>query len=132
MIYNVNPNITEEVIRRDLEHIHELIVISVNIRHGNAYISTNSVHKANLARTCMISRLEYKRMTISYYPDECAEPMNRIAANSKASPSNVRSKKRGPVSNITNRFQYLSMEASGEENYEDDHEELYSQSSFSG
>lgn len=56
VIYNCSPKHTEEKIREDLEHIHNLIVIKVTFSGGNCYISTNSVHNAMFARTCMMSR----------------------------------------------------------------------------
>jgi hypothetical protein len=62
-------------IREDLEHIHNLVVISVAVSKGDIYISTNSVHNALFARTCMISRSLYKGLKIEWYPDECASPL---------------------------------------------------------
>lgn len=50
ILHGVNPIITESLIRRDLDHIHNLVIISVRFEHGNAYISTNSVHNALFAR----------------------------------------------------------------------------------
>jgi hypothetical protein len=48
---------SEESIREDLEHIHNLVVIRVDIVDGDCYIKTNSVHNAVFARTCMMSRV---------------------------------------------------------------------------
>jgi hypothetical protein len=56
VIQNRSPKHTEEMIRDDLEHIHNLVVINVSFSGQNAYISTNSVHNAMFARTCMMSR----------------------------------------------------------------------------
>jgi hypothetical protein len=56
VIQNLSPKHTEEMIRDDLEHIHNLVVIKVGFSGQNAYISTNSVHNAMFARTCMMSR----------------------------------------------------------------------------
>ena len=47
---------TEEAIREDLEHIHNLVVIKVTFNGCDTHISTNSVHNALFARTCMMSR----------------------------------------------------------------------------
>lgn len=47
---------TEESIRDDLEHIHNLVVINVRFAGGSCFISTNSVNNAMFARTCMMSR----------------------------------------------------------------------------
>jgi hypothetical protein len=48
---------TEEIIREDLDHIHNLVVVKVEFIGGNCYISLNSVHNAIYARQCMLSRL---------------------------------------------------------------------------
>ncbi len=48
---------TEDIIRDDLEHIHNLVVIKVEFVGSSCYIRTNSVHNAMFARTCMMSRL---------------------------------------------------------------------------
>ncbi|KAL4979865.1 hypothetical protein BDW66DRAFT_147782 [Aspergillus desertorum] len=114
VIYNASPNITEKLIRRDMEHIHNLIVISVNFKHGNAYISTNSVHNALFARSCMMSRLAYKGMKIAFFPDECAEPLTEIpTAPNRDAPA---SKK--PAA-LKNRFHLLSVDASEDEEGEE-------------
>lgn len=87
-------DINEQGIRDDLEHIHNLVVISVKInpKSGDIFISTNSVHNALFARTCMMSRSLYKGLRIEYYPDECAAPIPKLPEralvtipNSKAS-----------------------------------------------
>jgi len=56
VIRNRTPKHTEDAIRDDLEHIHNLVVISVLIDGQNVYVSTNSVHNSMFARTCMMSR----------------------------------------------------------------------------
>lgn len=73
-------NLTEQGIRDDMEHIHNLVVISVTInkKGGDVFISTNSVHNALFARTCMMSRQPYKGLKIEYYPDECAVPLPKV------------------------------------------------------
>jgi hypothetical protein len=72
--------IDEQRVRDDLEHIDKLVVISVRIepRTGDIYVSTNSVHNALFARTCMMSRALYKGLKIEHYPDECAVPVPKI------------------------------------------------------
>jgi hypothetical protein len=54
-----------------------LVVVDIYFKNGDAYISTNSVHNALFARTCMMSRTVYKGTRIEYYPDECAQPLPR-------------------------------------------------------
>lgn len=114
VIYSVNPNITEGLIRHDLEHIHNLIVVSVKFKSGNAYISTNSVHNALFARSCMMSRLTYKGMRIAFFPDECAETLANIPAGPKREPP-VYSKK---AVSLPNRFHLLSLDVSEDEDNE--------------
>ncbi|KAL5359812.1 hypothetical protein BJX96DRAFT_62492 [Aspergillus floccosus] len=108
VVQNVNPNITEGLIRRDLDHIHNLIVVAVSFKHGNAYISTNSVHNALFARSCMMSRVTYKGMKINFYPDECAAPLAAKAPiGLKMATSQPPSAKPAAV---PNRFQLLSLD----------------------
>ncbi|KAJ5176053.1 uncharacterized protein N7482_001930 [Penicillium canariense] len=85
IIENVDSKVTEAVIRRDLHHIHNLAVISVVFQNNNAYVSTSSVGGALYARTCMKSRAFYKDMRISFYEDECAQPLPRVLPTAAAS-----------------------------------------------
>lgn len=133
VIHNAHPCITEQLIRKDLEHIHNLIVISVRFKGGNVYISTNSVHNALFARSCMISRRTYKGMRIWFCPDECAGPL--------AGPINLPKKTMNPSptkpASRPNRFQILSLDGSeGNEEEDNDYESipdgLISHSSLSG
>lgn len=75
VIRGVHPNITEQKIREDLDHIHNLVVISVSYQSGDAHLSLNSIHNGLFARTCMMSRTMYRGMKIEWYPDECALPL---------------------------------------------------------
>ncbi|CAG8962115.1 hypothetical protein HYFRA_00005158 [Hymenoscyphus fraxineus] len=116
VILNRTPRHTEEMIRDDLEHIHNLVVIKVVFDNHNAYISTNSVHNAMFARTCMMSRAVYKSSKIEWDTDECAgpfEPRRQPTTNSKEA-----AKKEVP---LTNRFQLLSMDGD-DESFENDDE----------
>ncbi|KAI0535200.1 hypothetical protein GGR58DRAFT_479979 [Xylaria digitata] len=69
---------TEESVRDDLEHIHNLIVIKVEFVGGSCYIKTNSVHNAMFARTCMMSRVKYKGSKIEWDVDECDQPFEVV------------------------------------------------------
>lgn len=77
VIRGVHPNITEQKLREDLDHIHNLIIISISYQSGDARLSLNSIHNGLFARTCMMSRAMYKGMKIEWYPDECALPLPR-------------------------------------------------------
>ncbi|KAH8732385.1 hypothetical protein GQ44DRAFT_766525 [Phaeosphaeriaceae sp. PMI808] len=69
--------LSADQIRDHLDHIHNLVVVSINFKKDDAYISTNSIHNALFARTCMMSRTVYKGLRIDYYPDECAAQIPR-------------------------------------------------------
>ncbi|AEO69604.1 uncharacterized protein THITE_2146571 [Thermothielavioides terrestris NRRL 8126] len=101
---------TEEIIREDLDHIHNLVVIKVEFNRGNCYISLNSVHNAIYARQCMMSRLRYKGKKINYDVDECAQPYPQPAP--KVRKETAPPKK--PFSAVPNRFQLLNLD-DGEE-----------------
>jgi hypothetical protein len=77
VVRGVGGKLTADQIRDHLDHIHNLIVVDINFRNGDAYISTNSIHNALFGRTCMMSRTSYKGLRIDYYPDECAAPLPR-------------------------------------------------------
>ncbi|RAL11626.1 RNA-binding protein [Aspergillus homomorphus CBS 101889] len=116
VLYSVHPNVTEWVIRKDLEHIHNLIVISVKFSNGNAYISTNSVHNALFARSCMMSRLTYKGTKIGFSLDECAEPQGKVSAGPRQELRDASAKKSGSV---LNRFHLLSLDGTDDDESED-------------
>lgn len=75
LIQRANTGITEALIRKHLDHIHNLEVFSVKIDGDEVRISTNCVAGALFAKTCLMSRSIYKGMWIGFYPDECAEPL---------------------------------------------------------
>lgn len=119
-----SKNITESGIREDLEHIHNLVVINVAIKKGDIYISTNSVHNALFARTCMMSRSLYKGVKIEWYPDECADPLPRVQQQQQPSiaPPQHSKQKKVPQVSTSNLFSLLDMdetEASSEETSSD-------------
>ncbi|PGG95224.1 hypothetical protein AJ79_10175 [Helicocarpus griseus UAMH5409] len=126
VIRSVHPNLTNSRIRDDLEHIHNLVVIDITFERGNAYISTNSVHNALFARTCMMSRLAYKGMKIEYYPDECAGPLPRVHNVPKKVTQPPPVRKAPPMAN---RFQMLNMDGADDSEEED---ELTSTTSLGG
>ncbi|DAA78567.1 TPA_exp: Uncharacterized protein A8136_4543 [Trichophyton benhamiae CBS 112371] len=112
IIRGVHPNVTEAMIREDMKHIHNLIIVSLSFNHGNVYISTNSVQKATFARNCMMSRMPYRIMRIEYYHDECADPLPRIKEVHTRGPSRPTAK---PLNPMANRFQMLHLDDSEEE-----------------
>lgn len=104
----VDKGLTEDSIRDDMEHIHNLIIIDVIFRQGNALVCTNSVHNALYARTCMMSRSTYKGCKIEFVRDECDVPLpQRKITPRSAFAAAVPSKKATPT---LNRFNLLNME----------------------
>lgn len=101
--------LSEQIVRDDLDHIHNLVVIDVAFRDGDVYISTNSVHNALFARTCMMSRSLYKGLKIEWFPDECASPLPRTPASSLRVPRAVSKPQKKPsLQTLANRFALLN------------------------
>ena len=126
-IRGVHANITEERIREDLDHIHNLIVIGVSFQNGDAFVELNSIHNSLFARTCMMSRAAYKGMKIEWYADECAQPLPKIQHT-------PRREHRGPSpaqkhTATVNRFQMLGID--GTEDGSSDEDEPTALSDFS-
>lgn len=69
------PEVTEKIVRDDLEHIHLLEVVSVTFKDGHFWISLNGVAHAVAARGCMMSRSRYKSSQIEFWQDECAQAL---------------------------------------------------------
>lgn len=108
---------TADTLRDDLDHIHNLVVVSIKFHQADAIISLNSVHNAMFARTCMMSRAAYKGSRIEWYPDECAQELLKVHHTNRQ-PAAASPKK---ASSMTNRFQMLNMD--GTEDGSDGHED---------
>lgn len=136
----LSKGLCETRIREDMEHIHNLVIVEVKFREGDAYVSTNSVHNCLFARTCMMSRRDYKGLRIEWYPDECAAPLPQIVPQPRSLPpwkvptANVsqHSGRRMPqaqkpvAAHTANRFGVLNMdgsENSSDTEYNDDRDE---------
>jgi hypothetical protein len=74
-VRGIAGRVTAEEIREQLDHIHNLVVVDISFANGDALVSTNSVHNAVFARTCMMSRTLYKGVRIDWALDECAAPL---------------------------------------------------------
>ncbi|KAL8992705.1 MAG: hypothetical protein Q9169_006897 [Polycauliona sp. 2 TL-2023] len=107
IIRSVKPSITEERLREDLDHIHNLVIISISFIDGNVYLSLNSIHNALFARTCMMSRTIYRGMKIEWYPDECALPIPKMEHTARKEAVSTPNLKPNPM---VNRFQMLNMD----------------------
>ncbi|KAJ8119966.1 hypothetical protein ONZ43_g3203 [Nemania bipapillata] len=100
---------TEDSVRDDLEHIHNLIVVKVEFVGGSCYIKTNSVHNAMFARTCMMSRAKYKGSKIEWDIDECDQPIEAVQKVSlKPIPQRLPAKP--AVAGTRNRFDMLRLD----------------------
>ncbi|KAF9697226.1 hypothetical protein EKO04_005008 [Ascochyta lentis] len=89
IVRGVAGKVSGEQIRDHLDHIHNLIVVDIYFKNGDAYISTNSVHNALFARTCMMSRTVYKGTRIDWAPDECAAPLPQPSVKARRPVLNV-------------------------------------------
>ncbi|KAL8647923.1 MAG: hypothetical protein Q9210_005275 [Variospora velana] len=107
VVHGIHPNITEKLLRDDLDHIHNLVVISVTFSGADAYLSLNSVRNSLFARTCMMSRAKYKSTRIEWYPDECALPLPKAQVENKKANASWTKPKEAP---IVNRFQMLNVD----------------------
>ncbi|KAL8821425.1 MAG: hypothetical protein Q9223_000528 [Gallowayella weberi] len=119
VIRSVKPDITEQRLREDLDHIHNLIIISISFVDGDVYLSLNSIHNALFARTCMMSRAMYRGMRIDWYPDECALPLPKVQNPSRREMAPTPKPKTTPM---VNRFQMLNMDedATDDSSFEDE------------
>lgn len=104
--------LTEKRIRDDMEHIHNLVIVDITFRNnaGDAYVSTNSIHNALFARTCMMSRSTYKGCKIEFYPDECDVPLPVPAPRSVVPQQQKEKKGFGTM----NRFGMLGLQSEGD------------------
>ncbi|UKZ78195.1 hypothetical protein TrVFT333_005930 [Trichoderma virens FT-333] len=99
VLRNCSPTHTETSIRKDLDHIHGLEIVSIKFRSGMCHISTNSVASA----------IKYKGSRLEWDVDECAQPLNQVPA---------RPRRRAPFPTapirrsvyMSNRFQLLEAE----------------------
>jgi hypothetical protein len=114
IVRGVGGKLTAAQIRGHLDHIHNLIVVDINFHNGDAYISTNSIHNALFARTCMMSRTAYKGLRIEYFPDECAGPLPRVKVHVPTPPAPLKAKP------ITNAYAVLDTGLDTESDSEND------------
>ncbi|KAH7313288.1 hypothetical protein B0I35DRAFT_434801 [Stachybotrys elegans] len=106
VIWRCDPNLTEESVREDLDHIHNLVVIKVAFVRGDCFISTNSVTSAISARSCMMTRLKYKRSRIDWAADECARPIEKLMSPRRYVSSPVVAQQ--SALSLANRFDLLA------------------------
>ncbi|KAJ5368595.1 uncharacterized protein N7496_008355 [Penicillium cataractarum] len=125
VIKKVNATVTEESLRRDLKHIHNLTIISIKFENENVYISTSSTGGALYARTCLKSRAAYKDMRIDFYEDECAKPLPKTRRSAAVAVPKAPKKDQSPG---YNPFELLSQDefelADDEDDDEDEDEDI--------
>ena len=100
------PEVTEQVVRDDLEHINSLEIVNVKTIQGHIYVSLSGVRQALAARGCMMHRLRYKGSRIEFWADQCAEPFPPVP---KRPPFNHHQSKQQTMHSINsiNRFKVL-------------------------
>lgn len=126
VVRRCDPNITEEIIREDLDHINNLVVIRVEFVSDDCFINLNSIPHAMYARTCMMSRRYVSRITkplfdtnpssrrykgtrIDWTADECAQSLDRMPVhNHRRVPSVVQPRRE--TNSIANRFGLLDLD----------------------
>ena len=120
IIRGITPGITEKSIREHLDHIHNLVIVSISFENGDAYISLNSINNSLFARTCMMSRVTYKGMKIEWFADECCQPLPKSQyAPKKENAAPPQPKK---LASAMNRFQMLNMDGTDDDSEETDEE----------
>jgi hypothetical protein len=92
-----------------MDHINQLVIVDIRFRGADAYVYTNSIGYATFARTCMMSRLEYKGCKIWYFEDECDVALPKLRSTSFV-PASVASKKTTQKPTMPNRFGLLNTE----------------------
>ena len=115
VVCQIGRAFNENGIRQQLDHIHNLHVIDVKYSNGDAIISLNSVGVALYARTCLKSRMIYKKCKIDFYPDGCAQALPVQHSRHSTSPvAKPPLKATQPVSSrfqsLENRFQVLGLD----------------------
>ncbi|KAJ9499727.1 hypothetical protein LTR99_000355 [Exophiala xenobiotica] len=104
------PYMTAESIRDDLEHIHNLEVVSIRFSKEHCFISLNAIPHALTARSCMHSRQKYKCVSIEFYPDECAQPIRPMPAKQN---HNEADRDEKATIKLCNRFAALFTDSEG-------------------
>ena len=96
---------TASHIRADLKHIYRLQVLKITVEGNDLLVSLNSVNHAITAKTCMLSRFEYKKTRIDFAPDECDRPLP-VPSMRRPLSSRREPERRAPA----NRFALLSLD----------------------
>lgn len=65
VIRNALNRVTIEEVIEHVDHVHQLKVVQTVWRDHDLYVSTNSITGASLARTCLLSRQQYKVITLT-------------------------------------------------------------------
>lgn len=115
MIRNGARFVDSGELREHMEHIHQFFIIDMTISGRDVYIYTNSVHNALFARTCMMSRKQYKGLKIEFFQDECAGDLPSVPRRF-TSPTNLAPKAKGSMSNLFEALSVNSSDGSDEEN----------------
>lgn len=100
------PEVNEQLVRDDLEHINNLEVVSIKTIQGHIWISLSGIRQALAARSCMMHRLRFKGSRIEFWPDECAEPFPPVINRPQPKQDHYKHKAKHSTKSI-NRFDVL-------------------------
>ncbi|KAI1413750.1 hypothetical protein F5Y13DRAFT_198533 [Hypoxylon sp. FL1857] len=124
IIRNCHSGLSASMIRADLEHIHGLTVIKIDVDGNDYHIKTNSIHHALFAKSCMQSRLMYKSSHIIWDVDECDQPLEttqETQAKQMAQPTGQQpTLPKKPLFSMQNRFASLNFSESGDGDMSDE------------
>ena len=104
----ISKNITEQRIRDDLEHIHNLRIVDIHFDRDSARVSLNSVNQSLYAQSCLRSRKSYHGVRIEWYPDDCADPLPDLTPRPRM--AQLRASAISPVPRLTNRYRLLHVD----------------------
>ncbi|KAH7045849.1 hypothetical protein B0J12DRAFT_668864 [Macrophomina phaseolina] len=108
--------LTEQVIREDMEHIHNLVILQIKVEGNDMIIHTNSIQNCGFARTCMMSRMPYRLLKINFVPDVCAEPLPQRVHPNLCKGVRSTSQRRVKPQKPTNLYEILNDDSSEEDN----------------
>lgn len=107
LFQHITRQITEARIREDLEHIHNLVVVDIQVDDDSARVSLNSIQHSLCARSCLVSRRTYRGIKIDWIADECTEPWPTATPRPTKATKAVANK---TMAQVMNRFGVLNID----------------------
>ena len=97
-------DMTEETVREDLEHIHQLEVVDIITANNHIFVSTNGIQHALTAKHCLRSRLKYRNSRIEFFEDECDQVLPTVVRKVNEHGFQPQPIKRPATVSMANRF----------------------------